>query len=495
VAFRWKERVLFFQLFGRDNTNMSGFVYKHIPKEATFSRESTRSSSEENEERSDVTLPLQRDSDLSPRLATAATTKREPVLSPRGHAQTGIPNGTLYGRSTNAVLPMGTRNFVIPAIKEEVEQERSINRMRSSSKGEHRVAKRANSVPLQILDTNANFQGVHKTKYPAHTNKPAVQSKGAFMVDGKRVSPMGADAVAAFSRRPLKKRFSTPLVPRKWQTGNSNTNLNYLTLPVHGTKPSPSPYGHYSYAQGVSRHHLTETGEKKLMAQPLMDTPDSGLLSLASVAAARALSNQKATSTVARMPSDWTPFAGAFHEPSNEDISPVRDSPFQSLSPPVNAAAYVANRQPTPRPARVHSSVPTVHSSMSVVQAGSRQRLHPSLMASKVPGSLGALNHPYTALRPQKYGFDFIKAPALTGKPCRCRSTRCLKLYCECFNAGLLCDPKLCKCQDCANTSQHNEDRGERHLAILKILNKKPGAFSGQIRRRLGKGCKCTKGR
>jgi len=33
---------------------------------------------------------------------------------------------------------------------------------------------------------------------------------------------------------------------------------------------------------------------------------------------------------------------------------------------------------------------------------------------------------------------------------CSCRRSRCLKKYCECFQAGIPCSA-LCKCQDCAN--------------------------------------------
>lgn len=35
-------------------------------------------------------------------------------------------------------------------------------------------------------------------------------------------------------------------------------------------------------------------------------------------------------------------------------------------------------------------------------------------------------------------------------KPCHCKKSRCLKLYCECFAAGLLC-LKACVCDGCHN--------------------------------------------
>lgn len=34
--------------------------------------------------------------------------------------------------------------------------------------------------------------------------------------------------------------------------------------------------------------------------------------------------------------------------------------------------------------------------------------------------------------------------------PCNCKKSKCLKLYCECFAAGLMC-MKECNCCDCNN--------------------------------------------
>ena len=38
---------------------------------------------------------------------------------------------------------------------------------------------------------------------------------------------------------------------------------------------------------------------------------------------------------------------------------------------------------------------------------------------------------------------------------CSCKSSQCLKLYCECFAAGAHCDPAVCSCMNCSNNIQN----------------------------------------
>jgi len=37
-------------------------------------------------------------------------------------------------------------------------------------------------------------------------------------------------------------------------------------------------------------------------------------------------------------------------------------------------------------------------------------------------------------------------------KGCRCKRSKCLKKYCECYNAGVKCNPEICQCVGCHNT-------------------------------------------
>lgn len=40
---------------------------------------------------------------------------------------------------------------------------------------------------------------------------------------------------------------------------------------------------------------------------------------------------------------------------------------------------------------------------------------------------------------------------------CNCTRSNCLKKYCECFKAGIKCNPDHCRCRDCKN-QEFNSD-------------------------------------
>ena len=55
---------------------------------------------------------------------------------------------------------------------------------------------------------------------------------------------------------------------------------------------------------------------------------------------------------------------------------------------------------------------------------------------------------------------------------CNCKNSKCIKLYCECFRAGLYCNS--CNCLNCRNLPQYEE---ERKKAIAHISARNPSAF------------------
>ncbi|CAI0384156.1 unnamed protein product [Linum tenue] len=88
-------------------------------------------------------------------------------------------------------------------------------------------------------------------------------------------------------------------------------------------------------------------------------------------------------------------------------------------------------------------------------------------------------------------------------KKCNCKRSKCLKLYCECFAAGLYC-MESCSCQGCSNNpANETAVLATRHL----IFSRNPLAFEPKVMTRLGgemnaatpasarhkKGCNCRK--
>ncbi|XP_057504283.1 protein tesmin/TSO1-like CXC 6 isoform X2 [Actinidia eriantha] len=57
-------------------------------------------------------------------------------------------------------------------------------------------------------------------------------------------------------------------------------------------------------------------------------------------------------------------------------------------------------------------------------------------------------------------------------KPCKCKQSRCVKLYCECFSSGTYCEG--CSCINCQNNV---ENEAARAVAILNTLERNPNAF------------------
>ncbi|XP_009114934.2 protein tesmin/TSO1-like CXC 8 isoform X3 [Brassica rapa] len=60
-------------------------------------------------------------------------------------------------------------------------------------------------------------------------------------------------------------------------------------------------------------------------------------------------------------------------------------------------------------------------------------------------------------------------------KRCRCRQSKCLKLYCDCFASGVLCND--CDCADCHNNTDNSY---LREAAVLNLLDRNPNAFNGK---------------
>lgn len=63
-----------------------------------------------------------------------------------------------------------------------------------------------------------------------------------------------------------------------------------------------------------------------------------------------------------------------------------------------------------------------------------------------------------------------------SNKSCNCPRSRCIKLYCECFQSGNYCSPQCC-CKNCENNALNAGSNGPRTRAIQNILSRNPFAF------------------
>lgn len=90
--------------------------------------------------------------------------------------------------------------------------------------------------------------------------------------------------------------------------------------------------------------------------------------------------------------------------------------------------------------------------------------------------------------------FDGLHDAEIDDIVCTCTRTNCLKLYCMCFQRGILCDKAICKCTGCKNTLKESDLDGARTRAVEAITNRRPDAFGKRVKA-VGLGCSCKRNR
>lgn len=75
---------------------------------------------------------------------------------------------------------------------------------------------------------------------------------------------------------------------------------------------------------------------------------------------------------------------------------------------------------------------------------------------------------------------------------CKCAKSKCLKLYCDCFQSGRMCDPAECACKSCMNLEKYSGPDGARTNAIDECLAKNSKAFEKR-KKSADEGCGCKK--
>ena len=80
---------------------------------------------------------------------------------------------------------------------------------------------------------------------------------------------------------------------------------------------------------------------------------------------------------------------------------------------------------------------------------------------------------------------------------CKCKKSKCLKLYCECFAAHVYCTPGECGCFECNNLTMYETSRV---TAIESALIRNPDAFTNKVTKAekraqmtSSSGCNCKK--
>ncbi|KAL3762194.1 hypothetical protein ACHAW5_002782 [Stephanodiscus triporus] len=182
---------------------------------------------------------------------------------------------------------------------------------------------------------------------------------------------------------------------------------------------------------------------------------------------------------------------GGHYYPQEEQQQPYharrtdlyRHSPTGSAYPPSNQSIHPPPHHPPTQQAAITSS-----SSSSLLQIMQRQQHHPtpyppqmlSMNVGTVAGVVGGGgdnsnkgNVPLLSTR-QRNPYQ---------KGCSCRKTRCLKLYCQCFAASVLCSTQQCICDGCQNTEAeaYRGDRGAIALARRQVLVRNPNAFENKF--------------
>merc|ERR1711977_42967 len=123
-----------------------------------------------------------------------------------------------------------------------------------------------------------------------------------------------------------------------------------------------------------------------------------------------------------------------------------------------------------------------------------------STVSSRSPSAsphLSAVHSTVSEVTTSEIAADLM--PSLgASKKCHCKRSKCLKLYCECFAANVLCDG--CKCNNCENTEEYSESRRNavqyklaRNRAAFDPKFKATAAEIGQSEYSHVRGCHCKR--
>jgi hypothetical protein len=158
---------------------------------------------------------------------------------------------------------------------------------------------------------------------------------------------------------------------------------------------------------------------------------------------------------------------------------------------PSKSRVVTRRRVTFPRlPARRASSLVNIESAAPPAVTSSPLSHVPTLYATSTVREVATLLEATTCKNQCPHLFSDVP---ISTKPCKCKNTRCLKLYCSCFQSGVLCNAVMCKCQECANI--HESVDREMSIIITWSRNKKAFAGRPKKKKRQAEGCACKKTR
>lgn len=186
------------------------------------------------------------------------------------------------------------------------------------------------------------------------------------------------------------------------------------------------------------------------------------------------------------VPVGGNPYGSLVHSRSTESAgSADKKSPskFPSASPPpayghtvahpfahpypYGWAPYAAVPYPPPPQALHHQ-----HSLASEFAARSRQ-------ASADAKNETSQKKPALARARSPTQIESARREEVAHMGCTCKKSKCLKLYCMCFGASVVCGPN-CRCLVCFNTPDHEAERKE---AVRAIVSRNPAAFDTKFKK------------
>lgn len=174
------------------------------------------------------------------------------------------------------------------------------------------------------------------------------------------------------------------------------------------------------------------------------------------------------------------------HDAISKQDSPKQDSPPRAGQSPPGSFSFANESIPTyTQTSNASSSLvppdPTILQSYVTGPMMPPPPLPKATFPFALPPSMIPLNPmtTNTALIHEQKGSKSVSKKQSKGKSmmCSCPKSKCVKLYCECFQAGNFCS-KECKCTSCHNTTEESGPSGKRTLAINRILARNPHAFN-----------------